>query len=198
MIISQKMSNNNELEENLNGTHCSSCFQSSCPSNGFIPEKSVETRREEVGVFVLREQQVRDQGWSKSLRGFPGMSESVIEKTLIAESPTFPQKSVAPNAYRHRKQGYQLLSHKNLLLQMPIDTGSKGTRVKLHHTTAILPTSQMSTGEPNDLSLALAISGDGDPRHPLRGTPLLHIKSSDAVLKNLILVADRINFTRMR
>ena len=58
-------------------------------------------------MFVLREQQVRDQGWSKSLRGFPGMSESVIEKTLIAESTTFPQKSVAPKAYRHRKQGYK-------------------------------------------------------------------------------------------
>ena len=58
-------------------------------------------------MFVLREQQVRDQGWSKSLRGFPGMSESVIEKTLIAESTTFPQKSVAPNAYRHMKQGYK-------------------------------------------------------------------------------------------
>ena len=57
------------------------------------------------------------------------MSESVIEKSLIAESTTFP-------------------------LQMLIDTGSKGTRVKLHHTTAILPTSQMSTDEPNDLSLA--------------------------------------------
>ena len=124
MIISQKMSNNNELVENLNGTHCSRICQSSCPINAFIPEKSVETRREGVGVFVLREQQVRDQGWSKSLRGFPGMSESVIEKTLIAESTTFPQKSVAPNAYRHRKQGYQLLSHKNLLLQMLIDTGS--------------------------------------------------------------------------
>ena len=52
----------------------------------------------------------------------------------------------------------------------------------------------MSTGEPNHLSLALAISGGGDPRHPLRGTPLLHIKSSDAVLKNLILVADRTTF----
>jgi len=36
------------------------------------------------------------------------------------------------------------------------------------------------------------------PETPLRGTPLLHIKSSDAVLKNLILVADRIDFTRMR
>ena len=86
----------------------------------------------------------------------------------------------------------QLLSHKNLLLQRLIDTGSKGTRLKLHHTTAILPTSQMSTDEPNDLSLALAISGGGDPRHPLRDTPLLHIKFSDAVLKNLILGADRI------
>ena len=180
MIISQKMSNNDDLEENVNETHCSNFFQSSCPSNGLIPEKSVETKREEVGVFVSREQQVRDQEWSKSLRGFPGMSESVIEKTLIAESTTVPQKSVAPNAYRHRKQGY------------------KGTRVKLHQTTAILPTSQMSTDEPNDLSLALAISGGGDPRHPLRGTPLLHIKSSDVVLKNLILVADRINVTRMR
>ena len=92
----------------------------------------------------------------------------------------------------------QLLSHKNLLLQRLIDTGSKGTRLKLHHTTAILPTSQMSTDEPNDLSLALAISGGGDPRHPLRGTPLLHIKFSDAVLKNLILGTDGINFTRMR
>ena len=59
----------------------------------------------------------------------------------------------------------QLLSHKNLLLQMLIDTGSKGTRVKLHHTTAILPTIQMSTDEPNDLSLALAISGGGDLDH---------------------------------
>jgi len=108
MIISQKMSNNNELVENLTGTHCSRIFQSSCPINAFIPEKSVETRREEVGVFVLREQQVRDQGWSKSLRGFPGMSESVIEKTLIVESTTFPQKSVAPKDYRHRKQGYKL------------------------------------------------------------------------------------------
>ena len=84
------MSNNNEFEENLNENHCSSFFQSSCPSNGFIPEKSVDTRREEVGLFVLREQQVRDQGWSKSLRGFAGMSDSVIEKTLIAESTTFP------------------------------------------------------------------------------------------------------------
>ena len=73
MIISQKMSNNNELEENLNETQCSSFVQSSCPCNGFIPKESVETRREEVGVFVLREQQVKDQGWSKSLRGFPGI-----------------------------------------------------------------------------------------------------------------------------
>ena len=102
------MSNNNEFEENLNENHCSSSFQSSCPSNGFIPEKPVETREEEVGVFGLREQQVRDQGWSKSLRGFPGMSESVIEKTLIVESTTFPQKSVAPKAYQHKKQGYNL------------------------------------------------------------------------------------------
>ena len=59
-------------------------------------------------MFVLRKQQVRDQGWSKSLRGFPGMSESVIEKKLIGESTTFPQKSVAPKAYRYRKQGYKL------------------------------------------------------------------------------------------
>ena len=108
MIISQKMSNNNELEENLNENHCSSFFQSSCPSNGFIPEKSVENRREEVGVFVLRDQQVRDQGWSTSLRGFPRMSESVIKKTLIAESTTFPQETVAAKAYLHRKQGYKL------------------------------------------------------------------------------------------
>ena len=32
------------------------------------------------------------------------MSESVIEKTLIAESTTFPQKSVATKVYRHKKR----------------------------------------------------------------------------------------------
>ena len=48
MIISQKMSNNGELEETLNETHCSSFFQSSCPSNGFISEK--KEADEEVNV----------------------------------------------------------------------------------------------------------------------------------------------------
>ena len=48
MIISQKMSNNNEFEENLNKTHCSSFFQSSCPSNGFISEE--KEADEEINV----------------------------------------------------------------------------------------------------------------------------------------------------
>jgi len=45
MIISQKMSNNNEFEENLNETHCSRFFQGSCPSNGFIQKRKKPTKR---------------------------------------------------------------------------------------------------------------------------------------------------------
>ena len=123
----KKMAKSADDEENLATDHCPSFFQNSCPGSGDTEE--TENRdgcavdlclgigltihalpNANQGDQVLREIQdpYNKEGWTKSLLHFPGMTNELIDNKLIGDSSTLPGKSIAPKAYRIKRQGYRL------------------------------------------------------------------------------------------
>ena len=105
-IRPENMENTEKISHTFKEDYSPSFFQNSCLGNSREEESSGGEITAQEDRRPMKENE--KEGWTRSLRYLPSISNIIIDKHLIEGLSTLPKTSTGPKAHRNKKHGYRL------------------------------------------------------------------------------------------